>query len=68
MAGKAVGGYDFGNANFGASAGARNVTAAMNPLTPGGMSPRNTHLPTLGWAVLFVVALFLVYHFVLKGR
>jgi hypothetical protein len=59
---------DYGSAGFSSSAGARNVTAAMNPLTPGGLSPKNTHLPTLGWAVLFVVGLFLVYHFVLKGR
>jgi hypothetical protein len=59
---------DNGNASFSTSAGARNVTNAMNPLTPGGMSPKNTHLPTLGWMVLFVVAAFLVYHFVIKGR
>jgi hypothetical protein len=57
---------DFGNANFSSSAGARNVTAALNPLSPGGASPKNTHLPTLGWAVLFFVAAILVYHFVIK--
>jgi hypothetical protein len=56
-------------AGFSTSAGARNLTAALNPLTPGGMSPKNTHLPTLGWAVVFVVAALLFYHFVIKkGR
>ena len=57
---------DFGNASFGSSAGARNVTAGLNPLTPGGMSPQNTHLPTLAWAVLFLIAAFLVYKYVIK--
>jgi len=59
---------DNGNAGFSSSAGARNVMAGLNPMTPGGMSPKNTHLPTLGWAVMFLVALFLVYHFILKGK
>jgi len=59
---------DNGNATFSASAGARNAVAFANPLTPGGMNPRNTHIPTLGWAVVFVVAALLVYHFVIKGR
>jgi hypothetical protein len=60
---------DFGQAGFSTSAGARNAVNAANPLTPGGMSPRNTSLPTLGWAVLFLVAALLVYHFVLRrGR
>ena len=60
---------DFGNASFSTSAGARNVTNAMNPLTPGGMNPQNTHLPTLGWAIVFLVAAFLVYNYVIKkGR
>jgi hypothetical protein len=61
-------GYDFGNAQFSTSAGARNAVAFANPLSPGGMNPRNTHLPTLGWAVVFLVAALLVYHFILKGR
>ena len=61
--------YDKGNAVFSSSAGARNVVAAANPFTPGGMSPRNTHLPTLGWAIVVVVAAFLVYHVAIKkGR
>jgi hypothetical protein len=60
---------DNGNAGFSSSAGARNVTAALNPLSPGGMSPKNTHLPTLGWMVLFLVGAFIVYHFFIKkGR
>ena len=59
---------DYGNAGFSTSAGARNVTNAMNPLTPGGMSPKNTHLPTLAWAVIALVVAFLVYHYVIKGR
>jgi len=40
----------------------------LNPLTPGGMSPKNTHMPTLGWAVVAVVVAFLVYHYVLRKR
>lgn len=59
-------GYDNGNANFSSSAGARNAVAYANPLSPGGMNPRNTHIPTLGWAVIFVVAALLVYHFAIK--
>jgi hypothetical protein len=53
-------------AGFSTSAGARNLANGLNPLTPGGMSPQNTHLPTLGWAVVFLVAAFLLYHFVIK--
>lgn len=60
--------YDYGNAGFSTSAGARNAVAFANPLTPGGMNPRSTHIPTLGWAVLFIIAAFLFYHFLLKGR
>lgn len=60
--------YDYGHANFSDSGGARNVVAAMNPLTPGGMSPKNTHLPTLAWVGLFLVAGFLIYHFAVRGR
>jgi hypothetical protein len=56
------------SAGFSTSAGARNLTNALNPLSPGGMAPSNTHLPTLGWAVVFIVAAFILYHFVLKGR
>lgn len=60
---------DNGHANFNDSAGARNVTAAMNPLSPGGMSPKNTHLPTLAWVVIFGVIAFAIYHLVIKkGR
>lgn len=61
-------GFDWGNAQMSASAGARNVIAGANPLTPGGMNPKNTHIPTLGWAVIFIVVAFLVYTKVLKGR
>lgn len=57
---------DFGHANFGASAGARNAVAFANPLSPGGMNPKGVHIPTLGWALLFVIALFLVYRFGIK--
>ena len=59
---------DYGAAGFSTSAGARNVVNGMNPLTPGGMNPKNTHLPTMGWVLVFLVAAFLVYHYVLKGR
>jgi hypothetical protein len=59
--------YDSGQARFSTSPAARNAVAYMNPLSPGGMNPSNTHVPTLGWTVLFLVAAFLVYHFVLKG-
>jgi hypothetical protein len=56
-------------AGFSTSAGARNVANGLNPLSPGGMSPKNTHLPTLGWAVIAVVVAFVVYHYVIKkGR
>lgn len=58
--------YDHGNAQFSSSAGARNAVAYMNPLTPGGMNPKNTHIPTLGWMVAFLVAAFLVYHFAIR--
>ena len=61
-------GWDWGNAQFSASAGARNVVAAANPLSPGGMSPKNTHIPTLGWAVIFIAVAFVAYHAVLKGK
>lgn len=57
---------DFGNATFSTSAGARNAMAYANPLSPGGMNPKNTDIPTLGWALIFLVAAFLVYHFVIK--
>lgn len=58
--------YDFGNAGFSSSAGARNAVAFANPLSPGGMNPRNTDIPTLGWAVIFLVVALLVYHFAIK--
>ncbi len=60
---------DFGAAGFSTSGGARNVVNGLNPLTPGGMSPKNTHLPTLGWAVIIVAVGLLVYHGAFrKGR
>lgn len=59
---------DNGNANFSASAGARNAVAFANPLSPGGMNPRNTHIPTLGWALVFVAVALVVYHFALRRR
>ena len=55
-------GYDYGHATFSASGGARNVVASINPLTPGGLSPKNTSLPTLVWAVLFIGVAFVLYH------
>ncbi len=57
---------DYGHANFSDSAGARNVIAAANPLTPGGASPKSVHLPTFGWIAVFLVIAFLVYHFVIR--
>jgi hypothetical protein len=57
---------DYGGATFSSSAAARNATAYLNPLSPGGMSPKNTHIPTLGWTVVFLVAAFLVYHFTIR--
>ena len=63
---KPAGGYDYGHAVFGASAGARNAVAFANPLTPGGLNPKGTHIPTLGWALIFLVVAFLVYHFTFK--
>jgi hypothetical protein len=59
---------DYGHANFGSSAGARNAIAFANPLTPGGMNPKGIDIPTFGWVLLFVVAGFLVYKYGLKGR
>lgn len=60
------GGIDFGHANFADSAGARNVIAGANPLSPGGLSPKGTHMPTLAWALIFVVVAFLLYHAVIR--
>lgn len=57
---------DNGHANFGASAGARNAVAYMNPLSPGGMNPKTTHGPTIIWALAFVVVAFIVYKNVIK--
>lgn len=59
---------DWGHANFNDSAGARNVIAGLNPLTPGGMNPRNTSLPTIGWVLVFLVVAFLLYHTILRRR
>jgi hypothetical protein len=53
--------YDSGNAQFSTSAGARNATAYLNPLSPGGLNPRNTSIPTIVWAVAFVVAAYLIW-------
>jgi hypothetical protein len=58
--------YDSGQAGFSTSAGARNVINGMNPLSPGGMNPQNTHLPTLGWAIAAIVAVVVFYHFVIR--
>lgn len=58
--------FDYGHATFADSAGARNLVAAANPLSPGGMSPRSTNVPTLIWALIFVAAAFFVYHNVIK--
>lgn len=62
----AAGHYDFGNATFSASAGARNAVAYANPLSPGGMNPRNVNIPTLGWVVVLLAVAFLVYHTTIK--
>ncbi len=58
--------FDFGHAEFSTSAAARNVTNALNPLSPGGMNPKGTHGPTLAWAIVFLAVAFLVYHTVIK--
>jgi hypothetical protein len=64
-----VGGYDNGSAGFGTSPAARSAVNALNPLSPGGMNPNNTHAPTLAWAVIFVAVGLIVYHTVIKkGR
>lgn len=55
-----------GLSDFSVSGGARNAVAYANPLTPGGLNARNTHLPTLTWAIGFVAVAFLVYHFAIK--
>jgi hypothetical protein len=57
---------DYGAASFSSSGGARNAVAFANPLSPGGMSPKGVHLPTLGWVVVFGVVAFGVYHYWLK--
>lgn len=60
---------DNGSAGFSTSGGARNVINGANPLTPGGMSPKSTHLPTLAWAIIFIAVAFFVYHaFLKRGR
>lgn len=59
-------GYDWGHANFNDSAAARSVVNAANPLSPGGLNPRQTHLPTLAWVAIFGVVAFLVYHTVIR--
>jgi hypothetical protein len=57
---------DDGNAQFGSSAGARNAIAYANPLSPGGLNPKNASIPTIVWAVAFVVVGYIVYKNVLK--
>lgn len=57
---------DFGHANFGASAGARNAVAYANPLSPGGMNPSGVHSPTIIWALLFVAVAVIAYKTFLK--
>jgi hypothetical protein len=52
---------DYGHATFSASAGARNAVAFANPLSPGGMSPKGVHLPTMAWAVVFLAVAFIAY-------
>ena len=59
---------DFGHAEFSTSAGARNAAAFANPLSPGGMNPRNVDIPTFGWVLIFLVVAFAVYHFGLLKR
>lgn len=63
---KPVGGYDYGHAVFGASAGARNAVAFANPMSPGGLNPKGVHIPTLGWALIFAAVAFLVYHVTIR--
>jgi hypothetical protein len=57
---------DYGHAQFSSSAGARNAMAFANPLSPGGMSPKGVHIPTMGWALIFVAVAFLGYHYFIK--
>lgn len=59
---------DFGNANFNDSAAARSVVNAANPLSPGGMSPRNAHLPTLAWVAIFGAVAFFLYSTITKRK
>lgn len=60
---------DYGHANFNDSAAARSMVNAANPLTPGGLSPKATHLPTLAWVLIFGAVAFFLYHSVIrKGR
>ena len=54
---------DYGSASFSSSAGARNAAAFANPLSPGGMSPKSVNIPTMGWALIFVVVAFLIYKY-----
>lgn len=57
---------DWGHANFNDSAAARSVVNAANPLSPGGLNPRQTHLPTLAWVAIFGVVAFMLYHVIVK--
>jgi hypothetical protein len=57
---------DFGSATFSSAPAARQIVNAANPLTPGGLSPKNTHLPTLAWAVIAIVVAIFLYRTVIK--
>lgn len=58
--------YDYGHASFSTSAAARSAVNFANPMSPGGMNPRNVDIPTLGWVAIFVAVAFLVYHVTIK--
>jgi hypothetical protein len=58
--------FDHGNAGFSTSAAARSAVNAANPLTPGGLSAKGTHGPTLAWALIFVAIAFVAYTTFLK--
>jgi hypothetical protein len=35
--------------------------AFANPLSPGGMSPKGVHLPTMAWAIILGAVAFVLY-------
>jgi hypothetical protein len=61
-----AGGYDYGKAGFSTSPAARSALNALNPLSPGGMNPKNTHMPTLAWAIIFIIVGLVVYNKFIK--